>query len=119
MPRKARIDAPGAVHHIVIRGIERKPIFKDSQDCQNFIDRLSNILSETSTPCFAWVLMTNHSHLVLRSGLAPISTVMRRLLTGYAQQLNLPPADHRRYGHLFQNRYKSFLCEVADPPSEE
>ena len=108
MPRKARIDAPGALHHIVIRGIERKPIFKDSQDYQNFIDRLGNILSESSTPCFAWVLMTNHCHLLLRTGLAPISTVMRRLLTGYAQQFN---RRHRRYGHLFQNRYKSFLCE--------
>ena len=108
MPRKARIDAPGALHHIVIRGIEQKPIFKDSQDYQNFIERLSNILSESSTPCFAWVLMTNHAHLLLRTGLTSISTVMRRLLTGYAQQFN---RRHRRYGHLFQNRYKSFLCE--------
>jgi REP element-mobilizing transposase RayT len=108
MPRKARIDAPGALHHIIIRGIERKPIFKDSQDYQNFIERLANILSESSTPCFAWVLMTNHAHFLLRTGLTLISTVMRRLLTGYAQQFN---RRHRRYGHLFQNRYKSFLCE--------
>jgi REP element-mobilizing transposase RayT len=108
MPRKARIDAPGALHHIVIRGIERKPIFQDSQDYQNFIERLENILTESSTPCLAWVLMTNHAHLLLRTGLTSISTVMRRLLTGYAQQFN---RRHRRYGHLFQNRYKSFLCE--------
>ena len=86
MPRKARIDAPGALHHIVIRGIERKPLFKDSQDYQNFIERIGNILTESSTPCFAWVLMTNHCHLLLRTGLAPISTVMRRLLTGYAHR---------------------------------
>ena len=65
-------------------------------------------MSETSTPCFAWTLMTNHSHLVFRTGLAPISTVMRRLLTGYAQQFN---RRHRRHGPLFQNRYKSFLCQ--------
>ena len=109
MPRKARIDAPGALHHIVIRGIERKAIFNDSQDYQNFIERLETILSQSSTPCFAWVLMTDHSHLLLRTGLAPNSTVMRRLLTGYAQQVN---RRHRRYGHLFQNRYKSFLCEA-------
>ncbi len=62
MPRKARIDAPGALHHIVIRGIERKPIFKDALDFQNFVERLGNILAESSTPCFAWVLMTNHAH---------------------------------------------------------
>jgi len=67
MPRKARIDAPGALHHIVIRGIERKPIFKDSLDFQNFVERLGNILTESSTPCFAWVLMTNHAHLLIRT----------------------------------------------------
>jgi len=108
MPRKARIDAPGALHHIIIRGIEQKPIFKDSLDYQNFIDRLAKILNSTSTPCFAWVLMNNHAHFLLRTGLTPIATVMRRLLTGYAQQFN---RRHRRHGHLFQNRYKSFLCE--------
>jgi putative transposase len=55
--------------------------------------------------------MTNHAHMLLRTGMAPIATVMRRLLTGYAQQFN---RRHRRNGHLSQNRYKSFLCE-EDP----
>jgi len=108
MPRQARIDAPGALHHIILRGIEQKPIFKDQQDYANFLKRLSRILTETSTPCFAWALMTNHAHFLLRTGLYPITTVMRRLLTGYAQQFN---RRHKRHGHLFQNRYKSFLCE--------
>jgi len=108
MPRKARIDAPGALQHIIIRGIERKPIFKDSIDYQNFIERLNSILTDTSTPCYAWAQMTNHVHLLLRTGHAPLSTVMRRLLTGYAQQFN---RRHKRHGHLFQNRYKSILCE--------
>jgi putative transposase len=111
MPRKARIDAPGAVHHIIIRGIEREPIFKDSRDYESFLERLSDLITETSTSCYAWTLMTNHVHLLLRTGLTPLSTVMRRLLSGYAQQFN---RRHRRYGHLFQNRYKSFLCE-EDP----
>jgi len=69
MPRKARIDAPGALQHIIIRGIERKPIFHDAQDYQNFIERLKNILTDTSTPCYAWVQMTNHVHLLLRTGI--------------------------------------------------
>ena len=103
MPRQARIDAPGALHHIVIRGIERKPIFKDSTDYHNFLERLGNILGESSTPCFAWALMSNHIHLLMRTGLTPIATVMRRLLTGYAQQFN---RRHRRHGHLFQNKTK-------------
>ena len=108
MPRKARIDAPGALHHIIFRGIQGAAIFKDALDYRNFIERMGHILDETSTPCFAWALLTNHVHLLLRTGLAPISTVMRRLLTGYAQQFN---RRHKRGGHLFQNRYKSFLCE--------
>ena len=111
MPRKARIDAPGALHHIIVRGIERKAIFKDSRDYSNFLDRLGNVLEETETPCFAWTLMSNHIHMLLRTGYAPISTVMRRLLTGYAQQFN---RRHRRHGQLFQNRFKSILCE-QDP----
>jgi REP element-mobilizing transposase RayT len=111
MPRKARIDAPGALHHIIVRGINRRKIFFDDADRDAFLDRLVDILSDSKTPCFAWVLMTNHIHLLLRTGTAPIATVMRRLLTGYAVSFNW---RHRRHGHLFQNRYKSILCQ-EDP----
>lgn len=108
MPRKARIDAPGAVQHIIIRGIERKPVFKDDKDRQDFLERLAKNLLDTSTPCLAWVLMNNHVHLLLTTGAVPIAGVMRRLLSGYALQFN---RRHKRHGHLFQNRYKSILCE--------
>lgn len=108
MPRKARIDAPNALHHIIIRGIECKAIFKDDADRDNFVERFGRIIAETETGCYAWALMTNHVHLLLKTGLAPIATVMRRLLTGYAVSFN---RRHRRHGQLFQNRYKSFLCE--------
>ncbi len=108
MPRLSRIDAPGALHHIIIRGIERQAIFKDRIDRANFFKRLGTVLSETDTPCYAWVLMHNHVHMLLKTGLTPVATLMRRLLTGYAQQFN---RRHRRHGQLFQNRYKSFLCQ--------
>jgi REP element-mobilizing transposase RayT len=108
MPRKARIDAPGAFHHIICRGIERRKIFYDDTDRDNFLKRLENILKETSTPCYGWALIPNHFHLLLRTGQVPITTVMRRLLTGYAVNFN---RRHRRYGHLFQNRFKSILCQ--------
>ncbi|CAB1070732.1 hypothetical protein D1AOALGA4SA_1014 [Olavius algarvensis Delta 1 endosymbiont] len=61
MPRKARIDAPGALHHIIIRGIERKAIFKDTTDRKNFFERSGHIISETETSCYAWVYMRNHA----------------------------------------------------------
>lgn len=108
MPRKARIDAPGALHHIIVRGIERREIFKDDADRINFLDRLGKVLSETGTKCFAWALIPNHFHLLLRTGACPLSTVMRRLLTGHAMNFN---RRHRRSGQLFQNRYKSILCQ--------
>ncbi|MCU0561344.1 MAG: transposase [Desulfobacterales bacterium] len=108
MPRKARIDAPGALHHIIVRGIDRTAIFRDETDYENFLLRLGHLLTESSTPCLAWALMGNHLHLLLRTGRLPISTLMHRLLTGYAQQFN---RRHRRHGVLFQNRYKSILCE--------
>lgn len=108
MPRKARIDLPGAIHHVIIRGIEKKAIFRDNHDKDDFIKRLGNLLLETSTPCYAWALMPNHVHLLLRTGTTPIATLMRRLLTGYALYFN---RRYHRHGPLFQNRYKSILCE--------
>ena len=72
------IDAPGALHHIIARGIERKGIFTDGVDRDNFLNRLGNILTETQTACFSWTLLPNH--LLLRTGTTSISFVMRRLL---------------------------------------
>lgn len=60
MPRQARIDAPGAVQHVIIRGIEKKAIFLDDPDRDNFLSRLGSIFLETSTPCYAWVLIPNY-----------------------------------------------------------
>ena len=108
MPRKSRIDAPGALHHIIARGIDRGNIFQDPADKRNFLNRLAEILKATETHCYAWAILPNHFHLLLRTGHAPVATVMRRLLTGHALWYN---RRHRRYGHLFQNRYKSILCQ--------
>ena len=108
MPRQSRIDAPAALHHIIVRGIERRKIFRDNADRCDFINRLGSLLEETATACYAWALMPNHFHLLLRTGNVKIAAVMRRLLTGHATRFN---RRHRRSGHLFQNRYKSILCQ--------
>ncbi len=108
MPRKARIDAPGSLHHIIARGIGRRKVFDDNDDRNFFIERLGKVVSDTETQCFAWALIPNHFHLLLKTGITPIATVMKRLLTGYAMHYN---RRHKRYGHLFQNRYKSILCQ--------
>ncbi len=108
MPRKARIDAPGALHHVIVRGIERRKIFRSDYDRNNLVDRLSELIPETQTDCFAWALIPNHFHLLLRTGSVPIAVLMRRLLTGYAGWFN---RKYKRHGQLFQNRYKSILCQ--------
>ena len=96
------------MHHIIVRGIDRQKLFNNDEDRNNFLSRLGVILTETKTDCYAWALIPNHFHLLLRTGNVSISKVMRRLLTGYAVWYN---RRHGRYGHLFQNRYKSILCQ--------
>ena len=108
MPRLARLDAPGVLQHIIIRGIERRKIFRDDNDRDDLIDRLSTLLPATQTACYAWAFMPNHAHFLFRSGSAGISALMRRLLTGYAIHFN---RRHKRHGQLFQNRYKSIICQ--------
>ena len=108
MPRIARLDTPGLLHHIMIRGIEGRKIFNDDADRENFIERLSALLPETQTQCCAWSFLSNHAHFLLRSGPAGIAALMRRLLTGYAASYN---RRYKRHGQLFQNRYKSIICQ--------
>jgi len=108
MPRQARLDAPGTLHHVIIRGLERRAIVKDDVDRQAFVTRLGALAQATGTPIYAWALLPNHAHLLLRSGPTGLPRFMRRLLTGYAITFN---RRHRRAGHLFQNRYKSIVCE--------
>lgn len=108
MPRSSRLDAPGVLHHVIIRGIERRKIFLDDEDRDDLLDRVSELLPETRTACYAWALMPNHAHFLLRSGPDGISHLMRRLLTGYAVHFN---HRHGRHGPLFQNRFKSIVCQ--------
>lgn len=108
MPRQPRLDAPGALHHIMVRGIDKSNIFRDDEDKSRFLERLGRNVEEGKCSVYAWVLMDNHVHILFKSGKDGISTVMRRHLTWYAQYFN---RRHRRTGHLFENRYKSILCD--------
>ena len=108
MPRSARIDIPGILQHVMVRGNEQRDIFLDDHDRESFVRRLSFLLNATGTSCFAWAILSNHCHLLLMPTDAPLSTIMRRLLTGHAVFFN---RKYNRSGHLFQNRYKSIVCE--------
>ena len=108
MPRQARLDATGMLHHIMIRGIERRNIFRNDRDRNDLLDRLASLLPETKTICYAWAFIPNHAHFLLRSGPSGIAFLMRKLLTGYVVSFN---HRHHRTGQLFQNRYKSIICQ--------
>ena len=108
MPRQARLDAPGTLHHVMVRGIEGTPLFLEDKDRESFLSRLGELAQETETRIVAWTLMSNHVHLLLFSGPEGLARFMGRLLTGYAVRYNL---KYDRKGHLFQNRYKSIVCE--------
>jgi REP element-mobilizing transposase RayT len=108
MPRGPRLDAEGALHHVMARGIEGCTIFLSDRDRDNFIERLSTVILEGKASLYAWVLQPNHLHLVIETGRDRISRMMRRLLTGYSVYFN---RRYRRVGHLFQNRFKSILVE--------
>jgi len=92
----------------MIRGIERRKIFRSNADRNDLIDRLSSLLPATGTICYAWSFMPNHAHFLVRSGPSGIAHFMRKLLTGYAVSFN---HRHSRTGQLFQNRYKSIICQ--------
>ena len=111
MPRQPRLDAPGALHHVMGRGIERTNIFRTDRDREDFLNRLANQCMDGNLIVYAWCLLSNHFHLLVRTGREPISRSMKKLLTGYVVNFNL---RHKRSGHLFQNRYKSIICE-EDP----
>ena len=108
MPRRARLDTPGTLHHVIVRGIERRDIVDDDLDRENWVKRMGQVADETHTAVYAWALMSNHAHMLIRSGSGGIVLFMRRMLTGHAIAYN---RRHRRHGHLFQNRYKSIICE--------
>jgi len=81
MPRHARLDAAGILHHVIIRGINRKRIFLGNDDREDFTDRLSTLLPETTTACYAWALMSNHAHMLLRTGDVALSGEDERSLS--------------------------------------
>ena len=111
MPRQGRINIKGGIYHVIQRGIEKRDIFRDNNDREQFLHRLGEGLKETKHKCYGWVLMPNHFHLLIRTSEKPLSDLMRKLLTGYALYFN---KKYERSGYLYQNRYKSILCQEEE-----
>ncbi len=109
MPRQPRLDAPDTLHHVMVRGIERRTLFRDDRGRADFVARLAALAEAKVLGVYAWALLPNHAHLLVRTGIRPLARAMRSLLTGYAGTFN---RRHKRVGHLFQNRYMSVVVEA-------
>ncbi len=92
MTRRPRLEFPGAVYHVTCRGNERRPVFRDDSDRQEYLDRIRRYREKFKFCLLAYCLMPNHVHLVLQSGPVPLSRVMGALHSTYAQWFN------RRHG---------------------
>ena len=108
MPRKARLSPPASFFHVMSRGIEGRDIFPSDDDRQLFLSLLADGLKRTGYACYAWALMKNHYHLLLRSSELHLSQLMRPLNASYAQAFS---RRHNRRGYLFQDRYKSIVTQ--------
>ena len=102
------MDTNGALHHVMVRGLEKRKIFLSRRDREDLLQRFSLVLPKAGGRLYAWSLLPNHFHLLLRTGPMGLSSIMRRILTGYAVSFN---RRYGRSGYLFQNRYKSILVE--------
>ncbi len=101
MPRGPRLDAPGVLHHVMVRGIERRPIFQTDTDREAFVVRLASLTEAGALTGYAWALVPTHAHRVLRTGPPAWARSLRSRLTGDAGAVT---RRHTRVGHLFQNR---------------
>jgi REP-associated tyrosine transposase len=108
MPRKLRVEFPGAIYHVMSRGDRREEIFKDDVDRQDFLKTLAEACQKTGFEVHAYCLMGNHFHLVVETPEANLVAGMRWLLSTYTIRFN---HRHQWVGHVFSGRYKALLVE--------
>ncbi len=108
MARALRTNFPGAIHHVTSRGNERRPIFVDDRDREMFLQFLGQAVVRFGWSVSAYVLMTNHFHLLVQTPEPNLSRGMHWLNTAYVVWFN---RRHERSGHLYGGRFKAFLIE--------
>jgi putative transposase len=108
MSRPLRIQYAGALYHITSRGNARQKIYLSKKDYENFLINFVEVIKRYNWVCYAYCLMPNHYHLLIKTLDPNLSLGMRRLNGKYTQSFNFV---HKRVGHLFQGRYKAILVE--------
>ncbi|MGV8147276.1 MAG: transposase [Alkaliphilus sp.] len=108
MPRQKRKISEIGIYHIMIRGINRQMIFEDDEDYCKFLEVLKTTKEKSEFEIYGYCLMGNHVHLLLREGKESLSKVMQRICSCFVYWYN---SKYDRYGHLFQERFKSEVVE--------
>ena len=111
MPRQARKKSESGIYHIMLRGINRQTIFEDNEDRQRFLSTLLHYKQQCGYQVYAYCLMDNHIHILLKEGKEDLSLVWKRIAGSYVYWYNL---KYNRCGHLFQDRYKSEPVETDE-----
>lgn len=108
MARKKRVEFPGAFYHVLTRGNNKQKVFKDEQDYKIYLIILRRYHNRYKFTLYAYTLMPNHIHLLIETGVTPLSKIMQGIQQSYTYYF------HKKYksvGHIFQGRYKAILCE--------
>jgi len=108
MARKPRVEFEGAFYHVIARGNQRQDIFRDDKDRTTYLGRVEHYRKRRDFKLYAYVLMSNHVHLLIETQRIPLSKIMQGIQFTYTQYYN---RRHRTVGHLFQGRYKAILCD--------
>jgi putative transposase len=108
MPRKPRVEYSGAFYHVITRGNQRQNLFHDDKDREFYLDRLEQYRKRYGFTIYAYVLMSNHVHLLIETGKTPLSKIMQGLQFSYTRYFN---RRYRKIGHLFQGRYRAIICD--------
>ena len=108
MPRQARRKSESGVYHIMLRGINKQVIFEDEEDNFKFLETLKKYKAISGYKLFAYCLMSNHVHLLLKVEKEDIDLIIKRIASSYVYWYNW---KYKRNGHLFQDRFKSEAVE--------
>jgi putative transposase len=111
MPRRARKKSNSGVYHVIVRGANRQEIFHEEEDRIKFLNTLLKYTRKSCMKMYAWCLMGNHVHLLIKEGSECISLVMKRIGVSYANYYNF---KYNTNGHLFQDRFKSENVETVN-----
>lgn len=108
MPRQPRDISNTGIYHIMVRGLNKMNLFNDKQDKQKFLETLSRFSKFNEFSLYAYCLMDNHVHLLVKEEVEPISISMKRICVSYSYYFN---KKYNRVGHVFQDRFRSERIE--------